>query len=199
MTAYIDNYVVEQNLAHGTWTPGTTLVTVASGTLAMTNASTSVQIFSGSTAGQIVKLPDATTLAVGWTHVFHNDATVSVAVQDGAAGALVTIQPGQRIWLRNTSIAAAAGAWSYAVTDKSSLKIKAGVVAFGSFAGSPKKAAVVFTTAFADTNYSINITPGDARIVTYESKLATGFTINLNANQAPTAAVQWECIYVGET
>jgi hypothetical protein len=198
MTAYVDNHVVEGNLANATWTPGTTLVTVASGTLALTATSTTTQIFSGATAGQIVKMPDATTLAVGWHFHFNNDATVSIAIQDNAGTALLTLQPGARTIIKCTGIATAAGTWTYQVTGKDTLKLKAGVVSSGTFTGSPKKATVTFTTAFPSTSYAISIAGTDARYFTYESLLAGSFVISANANQALTGNVHWQAIATGE-
>ena len=205
MSGYINNQVVENNLNHGSWAPGTTPVVVSAGTLALTVLSTTLQVFTGSTAGQVVKLPDCTTLIndtaalIGWLYTLYNDSSVNIAVEDNSANALFTLNPGQRAEIICVDVADAAGQWTWQVSDKNSLKYKAGVVAFGSFAGNPKKAAVVFAEAFGDTSYSIQITTGDARMVTYEAKLATGFTINLNANQAPTAAVQWMVMHNGES
>ena len=205
MTAYINNQRVEQNLSHHSWAPSVTLVTVAAGTLALSRDSTTVQRFSGSSAGQIVKLPDCTTLTndvdaiTGWLYTFYNDSTVAVAVQDNDATPLFSLKPGQRAEIICVDVATAAGAWTWQIADAVSLKMKSGVVAALSFAGNPKKAAVVFDEAFADTAYSIVLTAGDARICTYESKLASGFTINLNANQAPTVPVQWHAMYNGES
>lgn len=184
---------------------GFTPVTVASGTLALTRDSTIVQHFTGATAGQIVKLPDCTTLindadaVTGWTYEFYNDASVSVAVQDNDGTALFSIKPGQRVELICVDVSDNAGQWTWQIADRTSLKMKSGVVAAGSFSTNPKRATVSFGEAFADTNYSVVLTAGDARLVTYESKGAGGFTINLNANQAPTAAVQWIAMYLGES
>ncbi len=79
------------------------------------------------------------------------------------------------------------------------LNIKSGSVASGSFAGTPRTAAVTFTTAYPNTNYSITITGGNNRNYTYQSKATTGFTINTNANTALTADVDWQTIQYGES
>jgi hypothetical protein len=71
-------------------------------------------------------------------------------------------------------------------------------VAAGSFAGTPKKATVTFTTAFADTSYDITITGTDVRSWSWESKVAGSFVINTNANTAPTGDVDWQAIHAGE-
>jgi hypothetical protein len=86
-------------------------------------------------------------------------------------------------------------------TDKTKLNalvMKTGRVAFGTFAGSPKKATVTFTTPFASTSYNISLTGTDDRTFTYESKLAGSFVINTNSNQALTGEVSWQAILDGE-
>lgn len=76
---------------------------------------------------------------------------------------------------------------------------KAGTVSAGSFTGTPRKAAVVFTTPFADDTYNISFAGMDGRSLTYESKLATGFIINTNASAALTGEVSWTAMTAGET
>lgn len=75
---------------------------------------------------------------------------------------------------------------------------KAGRVASGTFAGSPKKATVTFTTAFPSANYAVTITGADARVFTIESKVAGSFVINANANTALTGDVNWVAFLDGE-
>lgn len=84
---------------------------VANSTLTLTQSSLSYQRFTGSTTGQIVKLPDATTLVVGQKYVVINRATVSIAVQDGSAAALATVIAGQDGEYRLVSGGTAAGVW----------------------------------------------------------------------------------------
>jgi hypothetical protein len=68
------------------------------------------------------------------------------------------------------------------------LKTKAGEVLNVSFAGIPKRASVVFTTPFADNNYSVSLTPNSLLNTTYNPKVdtltktASGFTISMSAN-----------------
>jgi hypothetical protein len=85
------------------------------------------------------------------------------------------------------------------VTATIGLKIKSNSVAGSSFAGNPKVYDVVFTTAYADTNYSIQITGGANRTFTYENKTTTGFRINANANLAFTESVDWTTTAYGES
>ena len=73
-------------------------------------------------------------------------------------------------------------------------EVKAGNVAFGSFAGTPKKSTVSFNTAMSSTSYAIAIVGGDARIWTIESKTVNGFTINSNSDTALTTSTEWTAI-----
>lgn len=75
---------------------------------------------------------------------------------------------------------------------------KAGIVASGSFLGSPRTATVVFSTAFPDTNYTISIVGIDNRGWTYLNKTNAGFTISSNAGSALSGEVSWQAIRVGE-
>jgi hypothetical protein len=72
--------------------------------------------------------------------------------------------------------------------------VKGGIVAAGSFSGSPKKATVTFGTAFPNTSYNISISGADGRTWTYESKTASGFVINANANASLTGEVSWQAV-----
>lgn len=76
---------------------------------------------------------------------------------------------------------------------------KNGSVTGSTFSGNPKKATVTFTTPFTSNNYAITITGGVARTWNIESKTASGFTINSNANTAfATSNVFWNANEIGE-
>lgn len=79
--------------------------------------------------------------------------------------------------------------------------LKVGTLPASSFTGAPRKALVVFDTAFIDATYSIQLTGQDARIFTYDvsTKLASGFTINANSDGALTGEVSWMATVIGET
>lgn len=73
---------------------------------------------------------------------------------------------------------------------------KAGTVLNASFAGNPKQASVVFTTAYADTNYSVELTQrtGGSKQYSYAiiAKATTGFTIQIASNNiSDLTAVDW--------
>jgi hypothetical protein len=198
MPGTIDNFIVEKNLAHATWTPGLTTQALVSGTATLTVDSTTSQIFTGATAGQILKLPDAQTLAVGWKFTISDDGTASMAVQDNAGVALVTLLPKQRLIAVCTSIGTAAGTWSLTIEEQSSFKMKSGTVINTSFTGTPRKATVTFSTAFANASYTVNVTGSDGRIWVVESLVAGSFVISSQANAALTGSVYWQAIAVGE-
>jgi len=72
---------------------------------------------------------------------------------------------------------------------------KCGIVASGSFTGTPRTAAVTFVTAFTDNNYTVVLSGADKRTWSSEDKTAAGFTINSNASQALTGSVYWIAEY----
>lgn len=201
MAGTVDILAIETNLSNLTHTPGTTTQALQASTKTLLISDTSVQIFTGATASQIVRLPNCTTMLpaqIGWAQIIINDGTASIAVQDNAGGALITVLPGQRLIARCTGIGSAAGTWSLTTESASQLKFKAGTVAAGSFAGSPKKATVTFSAAFANTSYSAVVTGSDGRFWTIESIAVGSFVINTNANLAPTGSVYWHATANGE-
>lgn len=97
----------------------------------------------------------------------------------------------------------AAGVWPAGVPlsggGGGSVLKKCGVESFNTFAGTPLKKTVTFSNAYADDLYTINLSGTDARIFTYESKTASGFVINTNADTALSGEVSWQTFRIGET
>jgi hypothetical protein len=83
--------------------------------------------------------------------------------------------------------------------NESLLKNKVGVVDGSSFSGNPKKADVIFSTPFPNTNYAIFLTGAANRVFTHSNKTVSGFTISANANLVFTGDVYWQAINFGET
>jgi hypothetical protein len=84
------------------------------------------------------------------------------------------------------------------------LGTKSGKVLAGTFTGSPKKATVTFSAAFADANYSVSLTPETSGNRTFspsvESVVAGSFVIMLASGSiANLTAVHWTAIKHGET
>lgn len=99
----------------------------------------------------------------------------------------------------NQGVAGATGSTGPAGPAGVSRTIKTGVVSGASFSGNPKKYSVVFLTPYLSTAYTIDLAGTDSRSYTYESKLATGFVINTNANAAISGEVSWSTTVSGET
>lgn len=73
----------------------------------------------------------------------------------------------------------------------SSTTTKSGVVSNTTFTGTPLNYQVLFTSSFPNTNYSVNVTGGDARIWTVESVSVNGFIINSNSNTGLLYPTYW--------
>lgn len=119
MPLFIDSITVEGLSQHKAWNVNVLSTTVASGTLTLAATSESTQVFTGSTAGQILKLPDCTTFGqVGQRYTIHNDSSVNVTVQDNGSTQLFLLGANQRAFMICTSVGTAAGTWSYFIVSK---------------------------------------------------------------------------------
>lgn len=164
MSLFIDNATVEGLLQHKSWNINVNAVTVAAVTQTLTSTSEATQVYSGSTSGQIVKMPDATTFGqTGQRYWLHNDSTQNVTIQDNAAGSLFLLGPNQRALLVCTGTGSAAGTWSYILLDKTT-------------SGSTQ-----FTVTYPGTGLAVNYTGGTARF-NGTSTIVAGGTITLTAS-----------------
>lgn len=80
MTQFIDSLYVEDVFEKRITRAITNSQAQAATTISLTVASATCQIFTGNTAGQIVRLPVATTLKTGWVFEIHNDGTQAVTI-----------------------------------------------------------------------------------------------------------------------
>ena len=132
--------------------------------------------------------------------------TASITITGGGAGSISvgdeSVTQGTATYFNfigaGVSATVASSTASVNIPGGSGLTTKSNVVTSGTFTGSPRKAAITFTSAFANTNYAITITGDDARSWTIESKATTGFTINSNSSQAITGNTYWHAIAYGE-
>lgn len=171
MSFYSDSITSEGLLSLQSLQMGTLLTTVAAATQTLTNASVTTQVYQGTTSGQIVKMPDCTTFAaIGYRYRLINDSTQNVTVQDSAAGALFLLQAGQRVELVCTSIATAAGAWSYQISNKN------------------EAGKADFETTYPGTGLSVNYRGGVYRFNGVVTQVAGG-TIALPASTTGTLYV----------
>ena len=106
----------------------------------------------------------------------------------------ITFAPGLAISIVDNGL----GVFTISSTVTATSK-KSGTVSGASFSGSPKKLAVTFGTPYGGTSYSITLSGDSNRIFSYESKTASGFTINANANATVTGEVSWQALLNGET
>jgi hypothetical protein len=117
-----------------------------------------------------------------WLDVTNLKQWVCLANTDGAA-----------VWV--DALAVASGYLSH----------KAGSVLEASFSGTPKKATVTLSAAFADTNYAINLTPlttvsGTHYNIAVESKTTSSFVINMGTSTTgDLVSVGWSAIHHGES
>jgi len=75
---------------------------------------------------------------------------------------------------------------------------KSGIIDATGFTGNPRKATVTFATPFPNNLWSPTVIGGNNRTWSIESKTASGFTINSNANTNLTLEVYWTATGVGE-
>jgi hypothetical protein len=76
-------------------------------------------------------------------------------------------------------------------TVTSSTTAKSGIVSNSTWTGTPLNYQVVFTSPFINTNYSVTVTGGDARVWTVESITVNGFIINSNSNTGLLYPTYW--------
>ena len=146
-----------------------------------------------------VATTNASGTAASFAHSDHvHQGVASITLTSGTARyGSITLTQGSGITITDVS-------GNYTISSNvtgSGLKIKAGTVTAGSFAGNPKKYTVTFASAFSSAAYSINITGVDNRNWSYDSatKAAGSFVINSNANAALTGEVSWTAIFGGES
>jgi hypothetical protein len=99
------------NVTYNNYIAGYTTIATAGATTTLTVASAHFQRLTG-TLTQTVKLPVATTMALGQGFIIDNDSSANVALQDSTASALTTIVPGMAVYVFLETNTTAAGDWS---------------------------------------------------------------------------------------
>ena len=118
-TRYTDYQYATVNTDTKGFRTQTVVQATANSTLTLTATSEMMIQFTGTTAGQIVKLPDATTIPVGQRYEVHNDSTQDVTLQDNAGSVSGIFKPTQRVTAVLQVAGTVAGTWSIRVTEKS--------------------------------------------------------------------------------
>jgi hypothetical protein len=113
MANVTDNIVVEGLSDILSFRTQASVLATSASTLTLTTTSPWTIIFTGTTAGQIVDLQDATTISVGYQQSIQNNSTQSIAVNDATnATPLITLTPGQRVLAILQVAGTIAGTWS---------------------------------------------------------------------------------------
>jgi hypothetical protein len=88
----------------------------AASTKTLVRTSSTVQIFTGTTAGQILKLPDATTLAIGHVFDIWNLSTQTIDIQNNANVSQTILKANANTKAILTNNGTAAGTWALSYT-----------------------------------------------------------------------------------
>lgn len=91
-------------------------ITVSNSTLTLVGGSAMAQVFTGTVAGQILKLPDATTLMPGHRFEVWNQSVVTIIVNDNSSNQLLISVPSQMATFALKDNSTAAGVWVYSIT-----------------------------------------------------------------------------------
>lgn len=119
MTHTIDNIEVEGLLDHKSLRFNGSFQSTANSTLSLTSTSEYLVAFIGSTVGQIIKLPNATTLTVGRTFQIWNNSSIIIEIQDGNSVVLFQLNPNQRASFILRDNSTTAGIWLREITSGS--------------------------------------------------------------------------------
>lgn len=151
----------------------------------------------------------ATATQAGFFPQYNRTATLNPTVNDDGtagyvAGSLWINTSNNTTWVA-ISVGTGAAVWKEITNIAGTLRTKAGKVLAASFAGNPKKATVTFSSAFADADYSVTLTPiiaadGALYAPNVESQLAGSFVINMGANNIGSlVSCSWTAVYSGES
>ena len=137
MTHTIDNQIIEGLADIGRYRVQCTIQATANSILNLSVSSTGYILFTGSVAGQILKLGDASTYQIGHTYLIHNSSTQNVVIQNNAGTAILTLLPNNRTNIVLEINTTAEGTWRYNRTSNvGAITLAEGQVAFGDTDGS---------------------------------------------------------------
>lgn len=104
-------YIAVSSVATATSIFGFTSTVVSNSTQTLDASSTFYQEYTGTVPGQIVKLPDATTVILGFTIVLINDSNQILTVQDGGSNQILLVAANQGCWFKCVANGTSAGTW----------------------------------------------------------------------------------------
>lgn len=116
-TAPTSKQAIAWNSTSSQWEPQTiatmwTANTVSASTITLTSSSNRGQVFTGTVGGQIVKLPDATTLSVGDAFYFINKSDPLIQIIDSASTFQTMILPTKEVKIVLVDNTTTAGIWA---------------------------------------------------------------------------------------
>jgi len=111
------NMTVEQQLAYSGMVSTPTATTVSNSTITLTATSNSAQFLSGTTAGQIFRLPSGTTIGAGAIYRFWNASSTSVVIQNNSGTVLTSISAGNQLDITLRTSGTTAGVWVWALSQ----------------------------------------------------------------------------------
>jgi len=149
-----DNATVESLLTYSGRVSVSTTTATANGTTTLTADATCSQVFTG-TLGQTVKMPDATTVVAGWRVEIYNQSSSSIAIQDSAGGALLTLGQTSIAFGFLQTAGSAAGTWLFYQVFVGSI---AGITNY--FVNASASFSITSGTDVAITSMSLSPTPG---------------------------------------
>jgi hypothetical protein len=94
------------------FSPYPEFTTVANTTTQWTSLSKFLQYFEGTTSGQIIKLPNASTLQEGWSYKIWNSSSTSVTFQNFSSTQVCKVSPNGWTYISLRDNSTTAGAWS---------------------------------------------------------------------------------------
>jgi len=115
MTHIIDDQQVEKTGEINAIVLDRTMIPTGASTTVMTVTSTSQYIFTGSTVGKIMQLPNATTLLPGLMYTFWNQSTVLVTIKlNDTTSTLFTVSAGEQVTTILQDNSTSNGTWVFA-------------------------------------------------------------------------------------
>ena len=121
MTHNVDNQIVETLLEHKGLRFNGAIQALSNSTMTLTDTSEYLFVFTGTTTGQIFKLPDATTLLVGRTFQLWNSGTQQISVTNNGNTTLLTAGSSHRVTLILIDNSTTNGTWAQEITSGSTL------------------------------------------------------------------------------
>lgn len=159
----------------------------AATTTSLTVSSAPNQQFTGTTASQIVKLPNATTLVTGFQFSIYNRSSQTIAIQDGNAGALQTMAAGSQATFTCANIGSSAGSWDIAYTIAgvagTVTSVGATVPTFLSISGSPVTSSGTLAISLSGT--ALPVANGGTGITAFGTGIGTALGVNVGSAGAP--------------